>query len=329
MYLYFGEGEPLKNFFIKRVLQSIPILFGITIMTFFIMQLAPGNPMETMINPKISPEEMRRMRDSLGLNDPIYVQYITWMKEILQGNLGYTVKTGQPVGQLILERLPATLLLTGSAFVMAFVIGIPLGVYSATHRYKVQDYFLTVISFVGISIPSFFLGLGMIFIFALKLGWLPTSGMVTIGSDFSGLTLLADYLSHVIMPATVLAMPTIAIVMRFTRSSMLEVLNQDYIRTADAKGLSKNVVYLKHALRNALIPVITIFGLSIPFLFGGAYITEYIFNWPGMGSLGIQSIVAREYPVIMALNLFTSILVMSGNLLADILYAWTDPRIRY
>jgi peptide/nickel transport system permease protein len=322
-------GRRLKKYVIKRMLQSIPILIGITIMTFFIMQLAPGNPMETMINPKISPAEMQKMRDSLGLNDPVYVQYINWMKEILQGNLGYTVKTGQPVGQLILERLPATLLLTGSAFVMAFVIGIPLGVYSATHRYKLQDYVLTVFSFIGISVPSFFLGLGMIFLFALKLGWLPTSGMLTIGAGHTGFALVMDYFRHVIMPATVLAMPTIAVVMRFTRSSMLEVLSQDYIRTADAKGLKKNVVYLKHALRNALIPVITIFGLSIPFLFGGAYITEYIFNWPGMGSLGIQSIVAREYPVIMALNLFTSILVMSGNLLADIMYAWADPRIRY
>lgn len=319
----------MKKYVIKRLIQSIPILLGITIMTFAIMQLAPGNPMETMINPKISPAEMQEMRESMGLNDPVHVQYFNWMKEILQGNLGYTVKTGQPVSELILERLPATLLLTGSAFVMAFVIGIPLGVYSATHRYKAGDYFLTVFSFIGISIPSFFLGLGMIFIFALKLGWLPTSGMLTMGADYTGFALAGDYFKHVIMPATVLALPTIAVVMRFTRSSMLEVLNQDYIRTADAKGLDKNKVYLKHALRNALIPVITIFGLSIPFLFGGAYITEYIFNWPGMGSLGIQSIVAREYPVIMALNLFTSVLVMSGNLIADIMYAWADPRIRY
>ncbi|EGA89394.1 AppB [Planococcus donghaensis MPA1U2] len=319
----------MKKYIIKRLIQSIPILLGITIMTFAIMQLAPGNPMETMINPKISPEEMQKMRDSMGLNEPIHIQYFNWIKEVVQGNLGYTVKTGQPVSELILERLPATLLLTGSAFVMAFVIGIPLGVYSATHRYKAGDYLLTVFSFIGISIPSFFLGLGLIFIFALKLGWLPTSGMLTIGADYTGFALAGDYLKHVIMPATVLALPTIAVVMRFTRSSMLEVLNQDYIRTANAKGLDKNKVNLKHALRNALIPVITIFGLSIPFLFGGAYITEYIFNWPGMGSLGIQSIVAREYPVIMALNLFTSVLVMSGNLIADIMYAWADPRIRY
>ncbi|MHC0039074.1 ABC transporter permease [Pseudoneobacillus sp. C159] len=319
----------MKRYIFKRLLQAIPILIGITIMTFSIMQLAPGNPMQTMINPKISAEEMARAQENLGMNEPLYIQYFTWLKEIVQGNLGYTVKTGQPVGQLILDRLPATLLLTGSAFFLAFAIGVPLGVYSATHRYKLPDYILTVFSFIGISIPSFFFGLGMIFIFALRLGWLPTSGMITIGADLTGFALFMDYLSHVMMPAVVLALPTIAVVMRFTRSSLLEVLNQDFIRTADAKGLSMRIVYLKHALRNALIPVITIFGLSIPFLFGGAYITEHIFNWPGMGSLGIQSIVAREYPVIMALNLFTSILVMFGNLLADVMYAWTDPRIRY
>lgn len=298
-------------------------------MTFAIMQLAPGNPMQTMIDPKISAEEIERAQENLGLNDSLPAQYFTWITQILQGNLGYTIKTGQPVGQLILERLPATLLLTGTAFIIAFVLGVPLGVYSATKRNKLPDYVLTVMSFIGISIPSFFFGLGMIFIFALKLGWLPTSGMVTIGANYTGFALFMDYFKHVIMPALVLALPTVAVVMRFTRSSMLEVLNQEFIRTADSKGLSKAKVYLKHALRNALIPVITIFGLSIPFLFGGAYITEHIFNWPGMGSLGIQSIVAREYPVIMALNLFTSILVMAGNLLADVMYAWADPRIRY
>lgn len=285
--------------------------------------------METMIDPKISPEEMQRAQVNLGMNDPIYIQYFTWLKEIFQGNLGYTVKSGEHVGLLIIERLPATLLLTGSAFVLAFTIGVPCGVYSATHKYKVPDYVLTIFAFIGISIPSFFFGLGMIFIFALQLGWLPASGIVTIESNLSDFALFWDYVKHVFMPAVVLALPTVAVVMRFTRSSMLEVLNQDYIRTAKSKGLSTRVVHLKHALRNALIPVITIFGLSIPFLFGGAYITEYIFNWPGMGSLGIQAIEGREYPVIMALNLFTSILVMSGNLIADIMYAWTDPRIRY
>lgn len=319
----------MKKFLIKRVLQAVPILIGITILTFLIVQIAPGNPMETMIDPNISPEELQKAKDNIGLNDPLIVQYFNWMSEIFKGNLGYTVKTGESVAHLIIERLPATLILTGTSFILAFVIGVPLGVYSATHRYKLPDYVLTVFAFIGISVPSFFLGLGMIFIFALNLGWLPASGITTIGANLSGIGLFWDYLKHVFMPAIVLALPTVAVVMRFTRSSMLDVLSQDYIRTAKSKGLNQRVVHLKHALRNALIPVITIFGLSIPFLFGGAYITEYIFNWPGMGSLGIQSIEGREYPVIMALNLFTSVLVMFGNLTADIMYAWADPRIRY
>ncbi|MGM0837276.1 MAG: ABC transporter permease [Bacillota bacterium] len=316
-------------YIVKRILHAIPILIGITILTFLIMQLAPGNPMQTMINPKISMEEMERAQANLGFDQSKIVQYFSWLKEILQGNLGYTIKTGQSVSDLILERLPATLTLTGSAFIMAFVIGVPLGVFSATHRYKLPDYVLTVFAFIGISIPSFFFGLGLIFIFALKLGWFPTSGMASIGANLTGFALFIDHLKHIILPAVVLSLPTVAVVMRFTRSSLLEVLHQDFVRTADSKGLSRKVVIVKHALRNALIPVITIFGLSIPFLFGGAYITEHIFNWPGMGSMGIQAIVGREYPVIMALNLFTSILVLMGNLLADVLYAWADPRIRY
>lgn len=319
----------MASYIIRRLLQAVPIIIGITLLTFFIMQLAPGNPMQTMINPKIPLSEMQKVQEELGFNKPVIYQYFNWLKEILQGNLGYTIKTGQPVTQLIMERLPATLLLTCTAFLLSFVIGIPLGVYSALHRNKTPDYVLTVVSLVGISIPSFFFGLGLIFLFALKLGWFPTSGMKTIGKDLTGIALFIDYARHIMLPATVLALPTVAVVMRFTRSSLLEVFSLDFIRTAHAKGLSKSVVIFKHALRNALIPVITIFGLSIPFLFGGAYITEHIFNWPGMGSLGISAIVGREYPVIMALNLFTSILVLLGNLIADISYAWADPRIRY
>jgi peptide/nickel transport system permease protein len=319
----------MRKYIIKRILQSIPILIGITLLTFCIMQLAPGNPMQTMINPRISPEELAKAEKTLGLDKPIIVQFFNWFKEILKGNLGYTVKTGQPVAGLILERLPATLLLTSTAFIMSFVAGVPLGVFSATHKYSKADYGLTVFAFVGISIPAFFFGIALIYIFAVKLGWFPTSGLATINLKGSGLTIFVDKFKHLILPSIVLALPNLATVMRFTRSSMIEVLTHDYIRTARAKGLSQKAVRYKHALRNALIPVITIFGLSIPFLFGGAYITETIFNWPGMGSLGINAITAREYPVIMGLNLFTSILVLVGNLVADILYAWADPRIRY
>lgn len=319
----------MRVYITRRLIQALPILVGITLLTFLIMQLAPGDPMRTMINPRVSPEELARAESALGLDKPLVVQYFNWLKEIVQGNLGYTIKTGQPVAGLIMDRLPATLLLTGTAFLVSFALGIPLGVYSATHKYSKGDYTLTVLSFIGISIPSFFFGIALIYFFSVKLNWFPTSGLQTINMAGSQWDILVDRLKHLAMPAFVLALPQMAKVMRFTRSSMIEVMTHDYIRTARAKGLSESVVRFKHALRNAAIPVITIFGISIPFLFGGAYITETIFNWPGMGSLGIAAITAREYPVIMGLNLFTSMLVLMGNLIADVLYAFVDPRIRY
>lgn len=319
----------MAKYIIRRILQAVPVLIGITLLTFLIMQLAPGNPMQTMIDPRISVEDLQKAEDNLGFNKPLIIQYWNWLKEILHGNLGYSIKTREPVARMIGERLPATLLLTITAFLISFVAGIPLGVYSATHKYTKADYGLTVFAFIGISVPSFFLGLGLIYLLSLKAGILPTSGLETIGRGYTGMVLFVDKLKHLIMPAVILALPNMATVMRFTRSSMIDVLNQDYIRTARAKGLKEKLVRYKHALRNALIPVVTIFGLSIPFLFGGAYITETIFNWPGMGSLGIAAITAREYPVIMGLNLFTSTLVLMGSLIADIMYAFVDPRIRY
>ncbi len=319
----------MGNYILRRIIQAIPVIIGITLLTFAIMQLAPGSPLETMIDPKISPEEIQRAEENLGLNEPVVVQYFNWIKEITKGNLGYSVKTQKPVSEMIIERLPATLLLTLTAFTISFSLGVPLGVYSATNRYTKSDYGLTVFSFIGISIPSFFFGLGLIYIFSIKLGWFPTSGLKTIGGNLTGFGGFIDQLRHLILPSIVLALPNMATVMRFTRSSMIDVMENDYIRTARAKGVKEKVVRYKHALRNALIPVVTIFGLSIPFLFGGAYITETIFNWPGMGSLGISAITAREYPIIMGLNLFTSVLVLSGNLIADIMYAFVDPRIRY
>jgi len=319
----------LQKYIIRRIVQAIPILFGITLLTFMIMQLAPGNPMVTMIDPSISMEDLARAEQSLGLDRPLIVQYWQWLKQILSGNLGYTIRTGQPVSALIGARLPATLLLTSTALVISFILGVPLGVFSASHKYSIPDYGLTLGAFVGISIPGFFLGLGLIYIFALKLGWFPTSGLMGIGMNYEGWPYFIDRVRHLFLPALALALPNMAAVMRFTRSSMIEVLTHDYIRTSRAKGLSAKVVLFKHALRNSLIPVITIFGLSIPFLFGGAYITEQVFNWPGMGSLGIAAITGREYPIVMGLNLFTSTLVLMGNLIADILYAFVDPRIRY
>ena len=319
----------MSNYIRKRLLQVIPVVFGITILTFFIMKLAPGGPLAGMISPRISSESLLRAQEAMGLNKPIIVQYWNWLKELVQGNMGYSTYNGLPVLEQILERLPATLLLTVTAFVLSYVIGIPLGVYSATHKYSKGDYGLTVFSFVGISVPSFFFGMGLIYFFALKLGWLPTSGFGSSTFRGEGLDLILHKLKYLIMPAMVMSLSNIATVMRFTRSSMIETLSQDYIRTARAKGLAEKAVVYRHALKNSMIPVITIFGQSIPHLFGGAYITEKVFGWPGMGLLGVEAIANRDYQILMGLTLFTAILVMLGNLLSDIMYSVVDPRIRY
>ena len=242
---------------------------------------------------------------------------------------GFSTFNGQDVLEMILERLPATLLLTVTSFVFSFVVGIPLGVYSATHKYSKADYGLTVFSFIGISIPSFFFGMGMIYIFAMQLKWFPTSGFGSALFRGTGMQLFLHKLRYLVMPAMVMSLANLSSVMRFARSSMIETLNQDYIRTARAKGLAEKVVIYRHALKNSLIPVITIFGQSIPNLFGGAYITEKVFGWPGMGLLGVDAINNRDYQVLMGLTLFTAILVLLGNLLADIMYSVVDPRIRY
>lgn len=313
----------------KRLLQAIPVIFGITVLTFFIMKLAPGGPLTGMISPRTSSESLQRAREAMGLNDPIILQYWNWLKELVQGNFGFSTYNGQPVLGMILERLPATLLLTVTAFVFSFVVGIPLGVYSATHKYSKADYGLTVFSFIGISVPSFFFGMGMIYIFALKLKWFPTSGFGSSNFSGTGIELFLHRLRYLVMPALVMSLSNIATVMRFARSSMIETLNQDYIRTARAKGLAEKAVIYKHALKNSMIPVITIFGQSIPNLFGGAYITEKVFGWPGMGLLGVEAIGNRDYQVLMGLTLFTAVLVLLGNLLADIMYSFVDPRIRY
>ena len=319
----------MKKYIRKRLLQAIPVVFGITLLTFFIMKMAPGGPLGGMISPRSSSEALLRAQEKLGLNKPIIVQYWNWLKELVQGNFGYSTYNGQDVLAMIMERLPATLLLTVTSFVFSFVVGIPLGVYSATHKYSKGDYGLTIFSFIGISIPSFFFGMGMIYIFAMKLKWFPTSGFGSALFRGTGIQLFFHKLRYLVMPALVMSLANLSSVMRFARSSMIETLNQDYIRTARAKGLAEKTVIYRHALKNSLIPVITIFGQSIPNLFGGAYITEKVFGWPGMGLLGVDAINNRDYQVLMGLTLFTAILVLLGNLLADIMYSAVDPRIRY
>jgi peptide/nickel transport system permease protein len=318
----------MVKYIAKRLLLSIPVIIGITILSFIIMKLSPGDPLANFVNPSISMQDLEQSRDALGLNDSLYVQYFKWIGQVLQGNFGYTYSGNHSIGNLILERLPNTLILTFSAFILSFVIGIPVGVIGAVRKNSKVDYGLTFLSLVGVAIPSFFFGLLVIYFFSLTLGLFPSGGMVNIRAGYTGFAYFTDILHHLVLPAVVLSLGNIASVSRFTRSNMLDVLKEDYIRTAKAKGLKNKVITYKHALRNALIPVVTIFGLSIPFLFSGAYISESIFNWPGMGQMGIKAIQDREYGIIMALNLITATLVLLGNLTSDILYAVVDPRIR-
>lgn len=317
----------MHQYILRRLLAAIPVVFGITLAAFFIINAAPGDPVDLMINPAagVSPEAVEARREALGLNKPLMVRYGLWLKEVAQGNLGYSLVNREPVLERITQRLLPTIELMGTALLIGIVMGIPLGIISAVRRYSWLDYIVTVFTFLGVSSPSFFLGLGGIYLFSLQFDLLPTAGMQTLGGPFS----IADRLHHLILPALVLSVNTTASLMRYTRSSMLEVIAQDYMTTARGKGLSERRIIMRHALRNALLPIITILGLSLPQIFGGAVITEQIFQWPGIGLLTIQSVTARDYPVLMGLSFFTAILVFIGNLLADICYSFADPRIVY
>jgi peptide/nickel transport system permease protein len=317
----------LGRYILRRLIISIPVLLGITIITFFAYNLAPGDPIDAMIDPTVvmDPSDLTRLRESLGLDQPIIVRYGIWLREALQGNLGYSYRSGEPVLERIGRRLPATLQLTVTSLIIAIGLGIPLGIFSALKQYSRFDYILTVFAFGGISIPSFFLALGAIYIFALKLKLFPSHGMGDPDASF----FMASRLQHLVLPALVLGLDRVAGFLRYTRSSMLEVLGQDYMVTAKAKGLAGNIIVIRHGLRNALISIITIIGLSLPAVFGGSVIVEAIFAWPGMGQMAITAVTQRDYPVLMGVALVSSVIVLASNLLADIAYAFADPRIRY
>lgn len=317
----------MVKYIIRRLLISIPVLLGITMITFAAYNLAPGDPISAMIDPStpMPPEVLEKMKEDLGLNKPVAVRYLIWLKEAARGNLGYAYNSSTPVLQKIGDRLPATLTLTISALLLALSLGVPLGVYSALRQYSALDYLLTFFAFFAVSIPAFFFALGIIYIFSVRLGLFPVQGI----RDPDAANQLLDFLRHLILPATALGLERIAGFLRYTRSAVLEVLGQDYMTTARAKGLPERVVLWRHGFRNALISLITILSLSIPGLFGGAFIIEWIFSWPGMGQLAISSVNMRDYPTLMGIALIGSTLVLLSNLLADILYALADPRIRY
>ncbi|HEU5328618.1 MAG: ABC transporter permease [Thermomicrobiales bacterium] len=319
----------MGRYLLTRVLINIPVLIGITLATYFIINLAPGDPVTAMVSPEtvalLGPDYLQQQREQLGLNKPLPVRYVLWLKEIAKGNLGFSLTDRQPIAGKIAERLGPTLKLMGAALLIGIAVAIPLGILSALRQYSFLDYFATVAAFGAISIPSFFLALGAIFIFALKLGWLPVAGMTTVGQPGSFL----DSLKHLVLPACILGLGEAAPLIRYTRSSMLEVIRQDYVTTARAKGLRERAVIYRHALRNALIPLVTVVALGLPRLLGGTVIIETVFAWPGMGLLAITAVRGRDYPVIMAINLISAVMIVVSNLLADVIYAVIDPRIKY
>jgi peptide/nickel transport system permease protein len=310
---------------VRRFLIAIPVLFGVTVFTFFIINLAPGNPVDVFVNPTATAAQIALQKQQLGLNDPIWVQYLRWLQHLIQGNFGFSYSTREPVTQLIAVRVGPTLLLMGTALIIAYIIAIPIGIISATRQYSWVDYLTTTFSFLGVSIPHFFLGLGAIYVFSIVFGWLPTGGMNELGGTGGAL----DTINHLVLPALVLGTGIAGNMVRYVRSSMLDILDQDYLRTARSKGLREFVVTNKHALRNALIPIITIIGMDIPLLIGGAVVTEQVFQWPGLGQLTIQSIGSRDYSTLMALNFMAAIAVLLSNIITDVLYSFADPRIKY
>lgn len=315
-------GRPVTRYLLARLAQSAVLLVVVSAVVFTIVHSAPGGP-AILNNPDVDPETARAIARDLGLTDPLVLQYGRWLQRAVQGNFGRSYQYQLPVLRLIRARIPNTLLLAGTALGLALAIAVPLGVVSAVRRYSVLDYAATVGALVGVSVPGFWLGIMMIVVFSVLLGWLPSAGMRTAGIDLGA----GDVLVHLIMPAVVLSTFPLAQLMRYTRSAMVETLGQDFVRTARAKGLSVRRVLVGHALRNALIPVVTVLGVVTPRLLSGAVITESIFVWPGLGRLAADAAVTRDYPVIMGLTMTTAVLVIVSNLLTDIAYVALDPRI--
>lgn len=311
---------------LRRILTAIPLLLVITAIIFTMLQFTPGDPLDAYIPPDqvMSTEQRDSIKRQLGLDQPKPVQYVRWLEKAVQGDLGYRIKNGEPVSRELGRRLPPTLLLMGTGLGLGILLGVLFGVIAAVKRYSTLDNFLTILAFLGISTPAFLAGLLGLYVFSLKLGWFPAGGFQTPGDGS-----VLDILWHLILPAVILSLLYIAILMRYTRSSMLEVINQDYVRTASAKGITQGRVISKHVLRNALIPVVTVIGANVANLIGGAVFLESIFSWPGTGQLYLDAIDARDYPMIMGTTLVLAAVILLANLLTDLAYGLIDPRIRY
>lgn len=333
----------MLRYLIKRILMLVPVLLGVSLFVFLVLHLFTTDPAMNMLGQHGTNEQAEALRESLGLNDPIYVQFARFISDLLHGDFGRSLMTRAPVLDEIFSRFPATVELALTAIFIATIVGVTVGVISAVKQYSIFDYFSMIGALLGVSMPIFWLGLMMIILFSLTLGWLPVSGRIDVGMEpahITGMYILDSILTqdwgslksalmHLIMPATALATTSMAIIARMTRSTMLEVIRQDYIRTARAKGLKETVVVYRHALRNALIPIITVIGLQLGVLMGGAVLTETVFGWPGVGSRLVDAIMASDYPMVQGTVIFIATVFVVVNLIVDVLYAWLDPRIKY
>lgn len=315
-------------YLVRRLLISIPVLLGITMVAFTVLALAPGDPIRALIDPetllRLSPEQIEERRRALGLSGPIYERYVHWLAGVVQGDFGFSIKSGRSILDEVLPRIGPTLLLMGTSMLIAIAAGIPFGVAAAVRQYGRLDYGLTAVTLLLISVPTFVLGLIFIYVFGVTLRVLPVGGMFTLGNEYD----LGDRIAHLVMPATILGSVYAAQLMRYTRAGMLDVLHSDYMTTARAKGLADRVVLARHALRNALLPIITVLGLLVPELVAGAIITEQVFSWPGMGLLAVRAATDRDPSLMMAIVLLVAIAVLISNLVADVAYSYADPRVR-
>lgn len=323
------------GYLVRRLLGAIPLLLGILTIIFFVVHLAPGDPTARFFNPNVSPEVIEQMRRNLGLDQPLHIQYWKWLSAFLTGDFGYSFGQMRPINEILPEVLWNTLQLTLVSLVVIFVVGMLIGIVQAVRQYSLADNVLTFVALFFYSMPSFWFALMLILILSLRAGqegWFlqfPASGMTSIDYEYlSAGGKIRDRVMHLILPSIALGIGSAAGVARYMRGSMLEVIHQDFIRTARAKGLSERTVVFKHALRNALIPIITLIGLYLPFLLSGAVLVETIFAWPGMGRAIVEAILARDYPMVMATSFVIAAIVVLGNLLSDVLYAVVDPRIR-
>ena len=318
----------MLKFLLKRIGVALIVLFGVSVTVFTLIHMQPGNPYLNMIDPNLGPEVIEQKLRALGYYDPIYIQYLKWIGRALTGDFGYSTQYNAPAFTLIVEALKNTLLISIASFVVSSILAIVIGVVTAAKSKTWIDYIITFISFLGISIPTFFFALLLVKWFGYDLAILPSSGMETLTANFTGIAKVMDVVKHMILPVTVLSLTQTATLLRYTRSSMIDTLNQDYMRTAQAKGLTRNKAIWTHGLRNSMISIITVLCLQLPSLVSGALITETVFVWPGIGTLNYNAVMNRDYMLVMGITMLIAVVIVMANIVADILYMLVDPRIK-